>query len=80
MQTNYRPELDTSAELKLEGMRYYQDLIGVLKWAIELGRIDIAMEVLMLLLTLCVTQRWTPSTGVQYICFLEELTKANNCV
>jgi hypothetical protein len=48
MQANYRPELDTSAELKLEGMRYYQELIGVLRWAIELGRIDIAMEVSML--------------------------------
>ncbi len=48
MQSNYRPELDTSAELKLEGMRYYQELIGVLRWAIELGRIDIVMEVSML--------------------------------
>ncbi len=48
VQANYRPELDTSAELKLYGTRYYQELIGVLRWAIELGRIDIAMEVLML--------------------------------
>jgi hypothetical protein len=29
-------------------MYYYQELIGVLRWAIELGRIDIVMEVLML--------------------------------
>ena len=48
MQANYRPELDTSAELKLDGMRYYQELIGILRWAIELGRIDIIMEVSML--------------------------------
>ncbi len=48
MQGNYRPELDTSAELKIEGVRYYQELIGELRWAVELGRIDIAMEVSML--------------------------------
>ena len=48
IQANYRPELDTTAELKLEGIRYYQEMTGVLRWAIELGRIDIAMEVSML--------------------------------
>ncbi len=48
MQANYGPELNTSAELKLDGIRYYQELIGVLRWAIELGRIDIAMEISML--------------------------------
>ena len=48
MQANYRPELDTSAELRLEGMCYYQELIGVLRWAIELVSIDIVMEVSML--------------------------------
>ena len=30
IQANYRPELDTTtAELKLEGIRYYQETIGV---------------------------------------------------
>ena len=48
IQANYRPELDTAAELKLEGIRYYQEMIGVLRRTIELGRIDIAMEVSML--------------------------------
>ncbi len=37
-----------TAELKIQGIRYYQELIGVLRWAIELGRVDIAMEVSML--------------------------------
>ena len=35
--TDYRPELDTSAELKSDGVQYYQELIGILRWAIELG-------------------------------------------
>ena len=79
MQANYRPELDTSAELKLEGMRYYQELIGVLRWAIELGRIDIIMEVSMLY-THLVTQRRTPSTGLPHLCFFEEQAEAYDCV
>ena len=45
VQSNYRPELYVTAELKIQGIRYYQELIAVLRWAIELGRIDIAMEV-----------------------------------
>ena len=44
IQANYRPELDTTAELKLFGIRYYQEMIGVLQWGIELGRIDIAFD------------------------------------
>ena len=46
--TNYRPELDESPELKMEGHRYFQELIGMLRWAIELGRLDILLEVSML--------------------------------
>ena len=37
----YRPELDDMAELKAEGVQYYQELICVLRWAVELGRVDI---------------------------------------
>ncbi len=48
MQANYRPELDVTSKMKIEGIRYCQELIGVLRWAVELGRIDITMEVLML--------------------------------
>jgi hypothetical protein len=49
IQAGYRPELDTSsAQLNLSGVRYYQELIGVLRWTVELGRIDILMEVSML--------------------------------
>lgn len=40
---DYRPELDVSAELNAEGTCYFQELLGILRWAIELGRIDIAV-------------------------------------
>jgi hypothetical protein len=42
--SNYRPELDDTAELSLDGHRYFQELIGVLRWAVELGRLDILLE------------------------------------
>ena len=42
---DYKSELDTSLECNPEEIQYYQNLIGVLRWIIELGRIDIAYEV-----------------------------------
>ena len=44
----YRPELDTSPELKADGLQYYQELIGILRWAVEIGRVDILLEVSMM--------------------------------
>ena len=41
---DYRPELDTSLECNDEQINFYQNLIGVLRWIVELGRIDIAFE------------------------------------
>ena len=45
MRSNYRPELDVSEELSPEFAAYYQSLIGVLRWCVELGRVDIIAEV-----------------------------------
>ena len=44
LSSGYRPELDTSPELKTEGLQRYQELIGILCWAVELGRVDILLE------------------------------------
>ena len=43
--SGYQPELDGSPELDDERATYYQSLIGILRWAVELGRIDICTEV-----------------------------------
>jgi hypothetical protein len=42
---NYRPEIDTSPELNDELGKRYLQLIGTLRWAIEISRIDIITEV-----------------------------------
>ena len=41
----YRSELYTTPELKSDGVQKYQELIGVLRWAIYIGRVDILLEV-----------------------------------
>ena len=41
----YKPELDCTGELKADGPQWYQEMIGSLRWAIELGRVDILLEV-----------------------------------
>ena len=44
----YKPELDVSNELGEELHGRYRQLIGILRWAVELGRMDIHLEVSLL--------------------------------
>ena len=48
LSSSYRPELDATPELDDRRANYYQGLIGVLRWIVELGRIDIMVAVAML--------------------------------
>jgi len=48
MQAGYRPELDISPVLGPEQANYFQSLIGILRWAVELGHIDIHIDVALL--------------------------------
>jgi hypothetical protein len=49
----YPPEVDMTKELGDDKASFYQSQIGVLRWMVEIGRIDIITEVSML--ALCVT-------------------------
>jgi hypothetical protein len=49
----YQSELDQSNELDPRSASYYQGMIRVLRWACELGRIDILVSVSMLCQYLC---------------------------
>jgi len=44
----YKPELDISKECNEEEVSQYHQRIGVLRWAVELGRVDICTEVSMM--------------------------------
>ena len=41
----YKPELDTTSELSDKMVQRYQQLIDILRWGVELGRVDINYEV-----------------------------------
>jgi hypothetical protein len=49
----YKPELDESPELDPTRSNFYQSQIGILRWCVELGRIEIVTEVSMLSTYLC---------------------------
>ena len=44
LKSGYCPELGVSQELKSDGVQYYMELIGVLRWAVDIGRVDILYE------------------------------------
>ena len=48
LSTDYRPELETTPELKADGVQHYQELVGILRWAVEIGRVDILLETALL--------------------------------
>ena len=48
LSNDYRPELDSSPELDSVDVAYYQSLIGILRWMVELGRLDMCCKVSMM--------------------------------
>ena len=46
--TSYRPELDVTPELEPTEASFYASMIGMLRWIVELGCIDICLEVCMM--------------------------------
>ena len=46
--SNYHPSEYKTPELDASGGKYFQDLIGVFIWAVELGRVEILLEVALL--------------------------------
>jgi hypothetical protein len=47
-QCGYHPAEDDTPELNAKGLRCYQELIGILRWAVEIGRLDMLLEVALL--------------------------------
>ena len=41
IQTNYHPSEDVSKKLNARGVQAYQELIGEIRWLVEIGRVDI---------------------------------------
>ena len=48
MINGYIPETDVTKELDKNGITFYQEIIGMMRWAIEIGRVDINTEIALL--------------------------------
>ena len=44
LRSEYLPETNDSDELKVDGLQCYQELIGVLRWIVKLGSVDMLLE------------------------------------
>ena len=76
MTTDYCPEIDVSTELNAIDAAYYQSLIGVVRWMVELGRLDICIELLMLSSCLALPREEHLHKLFHMISYLE---KQHNC-
>ena len=72
--TTYRPELDVSRELNEVDAAYYQSLIGILRWMVELGRVDVCVGSVHDVITPCITQRRSFGASFAYFCLPEEIS------
>ena len=68
----YRPEMDTTPELGDDQVNYFQEIIGCLRWAIELGRADIALEVSLLSRHLALPRRGHLEEALNVVAYLDK--------
>ena len=48
MASGYKPKIDVTTELKADEVQCFQEIIGQIRWYIELGRVNIFLEVSLL--------------------------------
>ena len=59
MHKSYKPELDSTPELDQANITYFQELIGILRWAIEIGRVDVLTEVSRTMIKYILKEGWS---------------------
>jgi hypothetical protein len=78
--TDYRPELDVTPELGEAEASYYHTLIGVLRWIVELGRVDIDVEVSMMSLHLALPREGHLKELYHIFAYLKARPNAETCL
>ena len=71
MSTRYHPSEDVTKELNVEGVQFYQELIGIIRREVEIIRVDILLEVSLLLSQLDLPKHLTPTGCISHIRLLE---------
>ena len=68
----YRPEIDVTPELPPAKVTDYQSLIGILRWCVELGRVDIITEVSMLASHLALPREGHLEVAIHIFAYLDK--------
>jgi hypothetical protein len=74
---DYHPEVDTSMEVDPEHASYFQLQISVLRWCIELVRVDINTKVLMLAPHLVLPREGHLEAALHIFAYLEKRHKSH---
>ena len=74
---NYRPELDTSFFCNENQIRVYQQLLGMFRWMIELGRMDILFETTLLASYLASPRVGHLAQAVNMVSYIKKHQKSN---
>ena len=65
--SEYDPDMDTTKQVSTELATYYQSQIGILCWMVEMGRIDIVTEGLIIGITCGPPMRGASGSSVPYV-------------
>ena len=77
MRSTYRPELDVSEELSPSDASYYQLLVRILRWIVELGCVDVCLEVSMMLSHLALIRKGHMEQVMQIFGYLKKYHNAD---
>ena len=73
--SGFKPERDITAKLKADGVQWYQEFIGQLRWEVEIGLVDILLEVALLLQHLVLTSKRHLKQALHVLSYLKEHKK-----
>ena len=77
MKAGYHLSDDMLAELDKNGFQYYQELIGVLQWVIELDRTDIFLGSVIIIVSPCITLDMSLTASISRIQIFQRIPTAN---
>ena len=72
VKSTYQSELDVTQELEASDTSYYQSIIGVLRWIVKLGCVDICLEVSMMSLHLVPPKRGHLDQVIEIFVYLKK--------
>ena len=79
MFTSYHPSKDVSKEMNIQGVQTYQEIIGILRWAVKIRKVDFLLEVLLLSSHLALTRVGHLQAVYRIFGYLKQVPKRKLC-